>query len=73
MTLRYSNLQKETNQPSKLFNEVIDWFSYNKLSVNTSKCESMHFGCGFSKKKHYNSEQNRWYEDENLAFTLILY
>ena len=28
---------------------VIDWFSFNKLSVNTSKCESMHFGCGISK------------------------
>ena len=28
---------------------VIDWFSFNKLSVNTSKCESMHFGCGITK------------------------
>ena len=30
-------------------NKVLDWFSHNKLSVNTSKCESMHFGCGISK------------------------
>ena len=34
-------------------NKVINWFSFNKLSVNTSKCERMHFICGITKKRQF--------------------